>query len=73
MSDPISTIRTFNRHWTEVLGLLDEGLLETEHSLAEARVIFELAGHNKRERLELRQHLGMDASFLTRVLTRLAA
>lgn len=71
MSDPISDIRTFNRHWTEVLGLLDDGLLETEHSLAEARVIFELAGYKTRERLELRQRLGMDASFLTRVLTRL--
>jgi hypothetical protein len=28
---------------TRVLGLLDQGLLETEHSLAEAKVLFELA------------------------------
>ncbi len=69
--DTIDRIRAFNRTWTEVLGLLDQGLLETKHSLAEARVIFELAQRDDWERLELRERLGMDASFLTRVVTRL--
>jgi DNA-binding MarR family transcriptional regulator/GNAT superfamily N-acetyltransferase len=67
----IDRIRQFNRTWTEVLGLLDQGLLATEHSLAEARVIFELAQRTSWERHELRDRLGMDASFLTRVLNRL--
>jgi DNA-binding MarR family transcriptional regulator/N-acetylglutamate synthase-like GNAT family acetyltransferase len=67
----VDRVRAFNRGWTEVLGLLDEGLLATEHTLAEARVIFELAQRPSWERLELRHRLGMDASFLTRVLTRL--
>ena len=69
----VDRVRAFNRGWTEVLGLLDEGLLATEHTLAEARVIFELAQRPSWERLELRRRLGMDASFLTRVLTRLEA
>ncbi len=69
--ESVAEIRRFNRHWSEVLGLLDEGLLETEYSLAEARVIFELAAHRTWERLALRHRLRMDASFLTRVLTRL--
>ena len=67
----IETVRSFNRKWTELLGLLDQGLLETEHSLAEARVLFELAQHDSWERSALRERLGMDASFLTRVLRRL--
>jgi len=67
----VDRVRAFNRGWTEVLGLLDEGLLSTEHTLAEARVIFELAQRPTWERLALRHRLGMDASFLTRVLTRL--
>ncbi len=71
MNQTINDVRRFNRHWTEVLGLLDEGLLDTEHTLAEARVLFELAQRATWERLELRQRLGIDASFLTRVLTRL--
>jgi DNA-binding MarR family transcriptional regulator/GNAT superfamily N-acetyltransferase len=69
----VDQVRAFNREWTEVLGLLDEGLLATEHTLAEARVIFELAQRPSWERLELRRRLGMDASFLTRVLSRLEA
>lgn len=71
MSTVVEQIRAFNRDWTEVLGLLDQGLLRTEHSLAEARVLFELAHRPSWERLELRERLGMDASFLTRVLGRL--
>lgn len=71
MDDSIATVREFNRGWTEVLGLLDRGLLETEHSLAEARVIFELAQRDSWERLDLRDRLDMDPSFLTRVLRRL--
>ncbi len=69
--DAVSRIRGFNRTWSEVLGLLDQGLLATEHSLAEARVIFELAQRPRWERQELRDRLGMDASYLTRVVGRL--
>jgi len=68
MSTAISRIRSFNRSWTEVLGLLDQGLLKTEHTLAEARVIFELAQKDHWERLELKNRLDMDHSQLSRVL-----
>ena len=71
MGHVVSQIRRFNRHWTEVLGLLDQGLLATQHSLTEARVIFELAQSDVTERMALRARLAIDASFLTRVLNRL--
>ena len=67
----IDKVRSFNRRWTEVLGLLDRGLLKTEHSLAETRVLFELAQDEEVERSELLSRLGMDPSFLSRVLRRL--
>lgn len=73
MVTTVERVRAFNRGWTEVIGLLDHGLLDTEHSLAGARVLFELAQRDAWERLALRDQLGMDASFLTRVLTRLEA
>lgn len=73
MADIVERVRVFNRFWTEVLGLLDQGLLNTEHSLAEARLIFELAQRESWERRALRDRLGIDASFLTRVLGRLEA
>jgi len=51
-----------------VLGLLDRGLLGTDHSLPEARVLFELGQRDPWERSDLRERLGIDDSFLTRVL-----
>lgn len=68
MDDLTTTIRAFNRRWTKVFGLLDRGPLETEHSLPEARVIYELAQRDRWERSDLRNELGIDASFLTRIL-----
>jgi DNA-binding MarR family transcriptional regulator len=69
--DLLGDVRRFNRHWTVVLGLLDEGLLETEYPLPEARVLFELAQQDVWERADLRARLDIDESFLTRLLQRL--
>jgi DNA-binding MarR family transcriptional regulator/N-acetylglutamate synthase-like GNAT family acetyltransferase len=71
MADVVADVRRFNRYWTQVLGLLDEGLLETEHPLPEARVLYELAQRPEVERGELRAVLAIDDSFLSRLLARL--
>ncbi len=68
MDDVTASLRAFNRRWTRVLGLLDNGLLDTDHSLPEARVIYELAQRAQWERGALRELLDIDASFLTRIL-----
>jgi DNA-binding MarR family transcriptional regulator/predicted N-acetyltransferase YhbS len=72
LPDAVERVRAFNRSWTEVLGLLDTHLLHTDYTLTEARLLFEL-GRSPRgvERLELRDRLQIDQSFLGRVLTRL--
>ncbi len=71
-TDTVERIRAFNRSWTEVLGLLDRHLLDTEHTLTEARVLFELGRASSGvDRLALRDKLAIDQSFLGRVLTRL--
>jgi DNA-binding MarR family transcriptional regulator/GNAT superfamily N-acetyltransferase len=69
-TDTVERIRAFNRSWTEVLGLLDRHLLDTQHTLTEARILFEL-GRTRRGvgRLELRDKLAIDQSFLGRVLS----
>ena len=67
----VATVRSFNRFYTSVIGLLSEGLLETPYTLTEARVMFELAQSDATEVPVLRQTLGLDAGYLSRLLGRL--
>jgi DNA-binding MarR family transcriptional regulator/GNAT superfamily N-acetyltransferase len=67
----VATVRSFNRFYTNVIGLLGEGLLETPYTLTEARVIFELAQSDATDAPVLRQTLDLDAGYLSRVLGRL--
>jgi len=66
----IDTVRAFNRFYTRVLGLLDEGLAHTAYSLTEARVLFEIAQRNRIAVADLRDSLGLDAGYLSRILAR---
>ena len=66
----VAAVREFNRFYTNVLGWLREGLLDTPYSLTEARVIFELARADQTEAGQLRRWLDIDAGYLSRVLAR---
>jgi DNA-binding MarR family transcriptional regulator/GNAT superfamily N-acetyltransferase len=65
----VDSIRAFNRFYTHQLGLLDEHLLRSEFSLTEARILFELGARNGLTSSDLRQQLGLDAGYLSRVIT----
>lgn len=67
----IEAVRSFNRFWTKQIGVLQAGLLNTRFSLTEARVIFELAQRGPTDLVELRQDLGFDAGYVSRIMTRL--
>jgi DNA-binding MarR family transcriptional regulator/N-acetylglutamate synthase-like GNAT family acetyltransferase len=69
----VAAVREFNRFYTNVLGWLREGLLDTPYSLTEARVIFELAREDQTEAGQLRRWLDIDAGYLSRLLARFEA
>jgi DNA-binding MarR family transcriptional regulator/N-acetylglutamate synthase-like GNAT family acetyltransferase len=70
MAARVGAVRAFNRFYTNVLGLLREGLLETPYSLTEARVIFELAQRDQVDAADLRRSLQIDPGYLSRLLGR---
>ena len=72
-AEAVAAVRGFNRFYTNVIGLLREGHLDSPYSLTEVRVLFELARQEETEAAELRGSLGIDAGYLSRILARFDA
>jgi DNA-binding MarR family transcriptional regulator/GNAT superfamily N-acetyltransferase len=71
--DPVSasstaSFRSFNRAYTRFLGTLDDHYLRTDYSLAEGRVLYELATRTRPQAKEIAEALGLDPGYLSRIL-----
>ncbi|MBK1784668.1 bifunctional helix-turn-helix transcriptional regulator/GNAT family N-acetyltransferase [Prauserella cavernicola] len=73
LPERIAGVRAFNRLYTRVIGVLDEGLVGSAYSLSEARVLYELAQQDVHEVPELRRRLDLDAGYASRLLGKLEA
>ncbi|MCB8881550.1 MarR family transcriptional regulator [Acidisoma cellulosilytica] len=70
METATAQLRRFNRFFTHYVGALDPKFLGTEMSLAEARLLFEIAQRDLPLAADLQAALGMDGGFVSRVLGR---
>src|SRR5687767_9039774 len=64
----IRSVRKFNRFYTRQIGLLEERLLRTPFSLAEARILYELGTGKRVIAVELSRKLDIDLGYLSRSL-----
>jgi DNA-binding MarR family transcriptional regulator/GNAT superfamily N-acetyltransferase len=70
--EAIDVIRSFNRRYTRQLGLLDRGLLGSEFTLTEARVLYELANGEDSTATRIAGELGLDLGYMSRLIKKFA-
>jgi DNA-binding MarR family transcriptional regulator/N-acetylglutamate synthase-like GNAT family acetyltransferase len=67
----VAAFRRFNRFYTQKIGVLDRSYLQSEFSVGEARVLYELAHSEQTTASEISANLGLDMGYLSRILARL--
>src|SRR5215831_7073559 len=63
----VGLIREFNRFYTRKIGVID-GTASSPFSLAEARVLYELAHREQPTATDIRKELGLDPGYVSRIL-----
>jgi len=64
----IGRIRSFNRFYTNVIGLLDQHFLDSPFSLTEGRVLYEICNTEECSAKKIRESIIIDEGYLSRIL-----
>jgi len=71
ISDTVAAVRCFNRFYTRAIGVLDRAYLGGPYTLAESRVLYEIAHGNGITPKAIGSALNLDPGYLSRMLSRL--
>ncbi len=69
----IDAARDFNRFYTNFLGVLNKAYLDTQFTLTDARVLFEVGSQDRVSAVALVRDLHLDPAYLSRILKRFKA
>lgn len=64
----IDRIRSFNRFYTNIIGLLDQHFLDSPFSLTEGRVLYEICNTEECTAKKIRENIVIDEGYLSRIL-----
>lgn len=64
----IAQVRSFNRFYTNIIGLLDQRFLDTPLSLTEGRVLYEISQMEECSAKKIRQNIDIDEGYLSRII-----
>ena len=73
MDEAVAAVRAFARFYTRFVGALDAHYLDSDLSLAEARLLYEIANREAPLAAALQAELGLDAGYVSRMLRRFQA
>ena len=64
----IDRIRSFNRFYTNIIGLLDQHFLNSPFSLTEGRVLYEICNTEDCSAKKIKERIIIDEGYLSRIL-----
>jgi DNA-binding MarR family transcriptional regulator len=64
----VDKIRSFNRFYTNIIGLLDQHFLDTPFSLTEGRVLYEISNTELCTAKKIRSKVDIDEGYLSRII-----
>jgi DNA-binding MarR family transcriptional regulator len=64
----INRIRSFNRFYTNIIGLLDQHFLDSPFSLTEGRTLYEICNIEECTAKKIRENIIIDEGYLSRIL-----
>src|SRR4030095_4689235 len=70
MNQYIKDIRAFNRFYTDIIGLVDQHILNSHYSLPEVRIMYEMYYNGAGTANEITKAIRIDKGYLSRILRR---
>ena len=66
----VGKIRTFNRFYTNIIGLLDQHILDSPYTLTEVRILYEIYHTKNCTAKKIREVISIDLGYLSRIIDR---